>query len=102
MLAAGWRKIHHVSAGVHAQPGDREAERRDVPDADLRRAHYRDALADAEAWRGALSAGAGEESRGANSSQCRNWRGPGDDAGRNFANTAGLGRDDVQRIFAPR
>ena len=35
VLAAGRRKIHHVSAGVHEKSGDGQAECRDVPDADL-------------------------------------------------------------------
>src|SRR5215472_9638575 len=35
MLAAGWWAIHHVSPGVHEESGDREAQRGNVPDADL-------------------------------------------------------------------
>ncbi len=45
-----------LAAGVLAQSGLGQAQLRDVPDAGLRRAHRRHALADAQAGRGALPA----------------------------------------------
>src|ERR1700738_3576962 len=99
MLAAGWREIHHVFAGVHAESGNREAERGHVPHADLRRADDRHALADAEAWRGTLPARAAEKSRRENCGERGDWFRPGNDTGRDSADSARPGRNDVQRIF---
>jgi len=91
MLAAGWRAVHYISAGVYEESGDREAERGDVPDAGLRRADDGNALADAETRGGTFSAGAGEKSRGENSRKCSDWSRPGHDVGRNAADSAGPG-----------
>src|SRR5579859_1982100 len=102
MLAAGRRAVYYVSAGVHEKSGDGEAERWNVPDAGVRRADDGNALADAEAWRGTFSASAREKSGGKNCGERGDWRGPGDDAGGDAADSAGFGRDDVRGIFAAR
>src|SRR6266436_6241608 len=102
MLAAGWRTIHNVSAGVYEESGDREAERGDVPDADLRRAHHGNALADAEAWGGTFSAGEGEEPRRQNSGERGDWGRSSHSAGGDAADSAGPGRNDVRGISAAR
>ena len=47
VLAAGCRTFHYLAIGHHAQPGNREAQRRRVSHASLRRAHHGDALANA-------------------------------------------------------
>src|SRR5712691_11093177 len=102
MLATGWREIHYVSAGVYAQSGNGEAQRGDVSHAGVRRADHRDALADAEAWRGAFSSRAGGESGwadfGGRSDRSRSVHGAGGDA----ADSAGPGRNDVRGILAAR
>src|SRR2546425_1362456 len=91
MLAAGRRAVYHVSAGVHEESGNGEAQRGDVPDAGLRRMHHGNALADAEARGRAFSAGAGEKSRrtdsGERGDRDRSRDGPGGDA----ADSAGPG-----------
>ena len=55
VLAGGWRPLHHAAAGLLAQSRYGQAQLRHVPHADLRRAHRRHALADAQAGRRALS-----------------------------------------------
>src|SRR6266446_9226769 len=102
MLAAGWRAVHYVSAGIYEESGDRKAERGDVPHADLRRADDGNALADAEAWSGAFSSGEGEESRRQNSGERGDWRRSGDGAFRDAADSAGPRRDDVCGLPAAR
>src|SRR6266403_1910383 len=102
MLAAGWREIHHVSAGVYAQSGDWEAQCGNVSHAGVRRADYGDALADAEAWGGAFSAGACGESGGADTGGGGDWLGSSNCAGGDAADSAGFGRNDVRGISAAR
>src|SRR6266436_6379260 len=100
MLAAGWRPVHHVSAGVYAQSGDREAQRGDVSHAGVRPADHGDALADAEAWRGAFSSRSGGESGWTDTGGGGDWGGSGNGAGGDAADSTGFGRDDVRGIFA--
>src|SRR5258708_37197444 len=102
MLAAGWRTIHHISAGVYEESGDGEAERGDVPDAGLRRADDGNALADAETWGGTFSTSASEESRRQNSRERGDWRRSSNGAGRNAADSTGPRRNDVCRVPAAR
>ena len=68
VLAGGRGEVYHAAAGHHEGPGVGEPERGDVPDAGVRRADLRDALADAEGGDGALSsfegAGSGPDGRG--------------------------------------
>src|SRR4029453_14135000 len=45
MLAKGWRTFYHAGKCAHARSGDRRAKYRHLPHANLRRAHYGDALA---------------------------------------------------------
>ena len=54
MLAEGWRTLHHAALRHHARSEDRQAQRRHVPHAGLRRAHHRHALAAPEERRRAL------------------------------------------------
>ncbi len=49
MLAARRRTLHHAAVGHHQRPEDRQAQRRHLSHADLRRAHRRHALAAPEA-----------------------------------------------------
>ena len=58
MLAGGWRPVHHAADGVFEQSGYGQAQLRLLSAAGFRRAHHRDALADAQAGRRALSANA--------------------------------------------
>src|SRR6267378_8072216 len=102
MLATGWRAVHYVSTGVYEESGDGEAERGNVPHADLRRADDRHALANTKAWGGAFSSGEGEESRRQNSGECGDWRRSGDGAFRDAADSAGPRRDDVCWLLAAR
>ena len=55
MLAARRRPLHHPAVGHHQRSQDRQAQRRHLSHADLRRAHHRHALAAPEAGRRALS-----------------------------------------------
>ncbi len=55
MLAAGWRTLHHLALGDHQRSQDRQAQRRDVSPAGLRRALDRHALAAPEAGGRTLS-----------------------------------------------
>ena len=54
MLARRRRPLHHAAAGLLAQSRYRQAQLRHVPHAGVRRAHRRDALADAQTGRRAL------------------------------------------------
>ncbi len=56
LLAAGRGPVHHASDGVLAQSRHRQAQLRLLPDAGVRRAHHRHALADAQAWSRTLPA----------------------------------------------
>src|SRR5437879_10285116 len=87
MLAARRRAVHYVSAGVHEESRDGEAERGDVPHAGLRRAHDGNALANAKAWSRTFPASESEESRRENSGQRGDWRRSGDGALRDAANS---------------
>ena len=49
-----WRALHHPAHGFLAQSDHRQAQLWNVPPAGLRRAHHRDALADAQTGRRAL------------------------------------------------
>src|SRR5438477_12305748 len=100
MLAARRRAFHYVSAGVHEESGDGEAERGDVPHAGLRRAHDGNALANAKAWSRAFPASEGPESRRENPRERCDWRRSGDGAFGDAADSAGPGRNDVRRILA--
>src|SRR5229473_6977979 len=102
MLAAGWGTLHYLSTGVYEKSRDGQTECRDVPDAGLRRADDRNALADAEARGGAFSASEGEESRRQNSGKRGDWGRSGDGAGGNAADSAGPRRDDVCGLLAAR
>src|SRR5260370_18424425 len=99
MLAAGWRTIHYVSAGVYEESGNREAKRGNVPDAGLRRAHHGDALADAEAWSRTFSASEGKKPGRQNSSERGDWGRSGDGAGGGVVATPRPGRKDVCLLF---
>ena len=55
MLAARWRPLHHAAVGHHQRSQDRQAQRRHLSHAGLRRAHHRHALAAPEAGRRTLS-----------------------------------------------
>src|SRR6266540_3035461 len=55
MLAAGRRQVHHVPPGLHEGSGNRYAKYRGVPNAGVRPAHHRHALAAAQGRRPALS-----------------------------------------------
>src|SRR6267154_2394232 len=102
MLAAGWRAVHYVSAGVYEESGDWEAKCRYVPHAGLRRTDDGNALANAKAWSRAFSSSSGKESRGKNSRERSDRCRSGDSAGRDVADPAGPRRDDVRRILAAR
>ena len=102
MLAAGRRTIHHFPAGVYAQSGNREAQRRNVPHASLRRAHHRDALADAKAWRGTFPPRARSQSRRPHSRLRGHRRRSRDLAGRHAADSPGPRRNDVRGILTAR
>ncbi len=70
MLAARWRPLHHLAVGHHERSQDRQAQRRHVSHAGLRRAHHRHALAAPEARRRTLSR-AHAASRGRRRSESR-------------------------------
>ena len=79
LLAAGWRPIHHAADGVLAQSRHRQAQLRLLPDAGLRRAHHRHALADAQARRRTLSPPVEGRQDGAHGRRGCHWLGSGDD-----------------------
>src|ERR1700683_691217 len=62
VLAAGWRTLHQVADGDYEKSRDGQAQRGLLSHAGVRRAHDRDALADAEAWRGTFPQRAGKKS----------------------------------------
>src|SRR5882672_4069879 len=102
MLAAGWRTLYHVSTRIYQESGNGEAQRGDVPHASLRRADDWNALANAETWRGAFSAGAGRESGRAHPRSSGDRRRAGDGAVRHAADSAGPRRNDVRWLLAAR
>ena len=61
VLAPGRRPLHHLANGDHQESGNGQAKRGMLSHAGFRRAHHGNALADAEARRGAFSQRAGEE-----------------------------------------
>ncbi len=100
VLAGGRRAVHHAAAGDYQASRNGGAELRDLPDAGVRLADDRDALADAQGGRAALPeesiGGTGEDG----SSGGAGW-GPGDDMGGVGPIASRHGRDGLRRIYPP-
>ncbi len=92
--------LHHAAAGVHPQSRYGQAQLRHVPDAGLRRAHHRHALADAQAGRRALPPPPQGRQGSADARGRGHRRGPGHHVFRHPAAAAGPRRDDDRRLPA--
>ena len=100
VLAAGRRPLHHPADGVLAQPRHRQAQLRLLPAAGFRRHDHRDALADAQAGRGALPPPARGGRRETHGYRRGDRRRSGDHVLGHPPAAAGSGRDDDRRVPA--